>query len=243
MVAAIAGRTVTLSKALDFDHLAQRDPDGNVVLLPRVANLTRNVVVQSENPGGTPGHVADVGHGAMWDVRYAEQNGLGRTRAEHIDSTTADPVHIGTNQVGRYNEHHHHAMGLGSASVGNVYRGGGPKTGKWGLALHGTHDARLERNIAIDFRGAGFVTEDGYEVRNVFRQNFGAYNLNPAMLTANPDVALLTQALRWAQRAGHRRRVRVVPRPEEHLRRQRVLGQRDRHQPVQHRDRGGRLSQ
>jgi hypothetical protein len=188
-VAAIAGRTVTLSKALDFDHLAQRDPDGNVVLLPRVANLTRNIVIRSESPAGTPGHVADVGHGAMWDVRYAAFSGLGRTRAETIDSTVADPAHIGTNQVGRYNEHHHHAMGLGSASVGNVYRGDGPKTGKWAISIHGTHDSLIARNVAIDFIGAGFVTEDGYEVRNVFRQNFGAYNINPTQLTANPRGA------------------------------------------------------
>lgn len=188
-VTAISGRTVTFSPALGFDHLAQRDPDGNVVLLPRVANLTRNVVIRSENTTGVPGHVADVGHGAMWNVYYTAASGLGRTRAERLDSTIADPAHIGTNQVGRYNEHHHHAMGLGSASVGNVYRGGGPKTAKWAMSVHGTHDALIERNVAIDFLGAGFVTEDGYEVRNVFRQNFGAYNVNPAMLTANPDVA------------------------------------------------------
>ena len=37
-IAGISGATVTLSKPLDFEHNAIRDPDGNVVLLPRVAN-------------------------------------------------------------------------------------------------------------------------------------------------------------------------------------------------------------
>lgn len=189
-VAGINGSVITLSKGADFDHLAQRNPDGGAVLMPRIANMTRNIVIRSEDPTGTPGHVADVGHGAMWDVRYTRQEGLGRTRAETLNNTVADPIHIGTNQVGRYNEHHHHAMGLGSASVGNVYVGGGPKTGKWAISVHGTHDSLIDRNIADKFLGAGFVTEDGYEVRNVFRQNFGMYNHNPTNYATNPDVAL-----------------------------------------------------
>lgn len=189
-VAGVSGRTITLSKGFDFDHLAQRDPDGGVILLPRIANLTRNITIRSEDPNGTPGHVADVGHGAMWDVRYIASIGLGRTRAETLDNTVAEPFHIGLNQVGRYNQHEHHAMGFGSASVGNVYIGGGPKTAKWGMSVHGTHDALITRNIFIGFIGSGFVTEDGYEVRNVFKQNFGAYNTNLSLIATNPDQAL-----------------------------------------------------
>ena len=84
-IAAIDGRTVTLSKPLDFEHLVIRDPDGGVVLLPRVANLTRNIVVRSETQSpetGTPGHTADIGDHATWDVRYNELVGLGRTRGD-----------------------------------------------------------------------------------------------------------------------------------------------------------------
>jgi hypothetical protein len=176
-VAAIAGRTITLSKPLDFEHLAQRDPDGAVILNPRVANLTRNIVIRSENPKGTPGHTADVGHDAMWDVRDNALVGLGRTRAQPLDSARLADAHVGTNQIGRYADHHHHAMGFGSLSIGNVLRGAGITGGKWGLAIHGTHDATIEDNIAIDFAGAGFITEDGYETRNAFRHNFAAYVL------------------------------------------------------------------
>jgi hypothetical protein len=38
--------------------------------------------------------------------------------------------------------------------------------------------------VAVDFPGAGFVTEDGYEVRNVFRRNFAAY------IGGDPNYAL-----------------------------------------------------
>jgi hypothetical protein len=48
-IAAIAGAVVTLSKGLDFTHPNILKPDGTVVLRPRVANLTRNIVIRSEN--------------------------------------------------------------------------------------------------------------------------------------------------------------------------------------------------
>ena len=134
-IASISGRTVTLSKPLDFAHLAQTDPDGAVVLWPRIANLTRNVVVRSENPAGTRGHTVDVGHEATWKIAYNELSGLGRTKAEPIDDTSADRSHIGRNPKGRYTEHHHHAHGLGSMSVGNVLRGSGQVVGKWGVVV------------------------------------------------------------------------------------------------------------
>jgi hypothetical protein len=174
---AISGRTVTLSKPLDFEHLAQVDPNGVQVGAAYVANLTRNIVIRSENPDGTRGHTANVGHEAIWTVAYNQFSGLGRTRGETLDSTNADLTHIGTNQAGRYTDHEHHAHGFASRSIGNVLRGSKPSLiGKWGHVVHGTHDALIERNIALDFYGAGFVTEDGYEVRNVFRKNFSAYN-------------------------------------------------------------------
>ena len=82
----------------------------------------------------------------------------------------------GTNQRGKYAEHHHHVQSAAdSADVGNVYIG--HPRGKWGLVVHVTSDTLVEQNIAVDFPGAAFVTEDGYEVRNVFRQNFAAYSL------------------------------------------------------------------
>ena len=170
-ISGITGTQLSLSKPLDFAHENITDPQGVVVLHPRVANLTRNITIRSENPTGTRGHTADVGHAASWDIRYNQFMGLGRTVNVTLDDTVLGK-HIGTNQRGKYTEHHHHAgSSVGSADVGNVYRGN-PAGGKWGLVVHGTSDTVIERNIAIDFPGAGFVTEDGYEVRNTFRNNF-----------------------------------------------------------------------
>jgi hypothetical protein len=180
-IASIDGTKLTLSKPLDFAHDEITDPNGVLVLRPRVANLTRNIVIRSENPDGTRGHTADVGRRASWDIRYNQLLGLGRTRRIPLDDTVLGS-HLGLNQRGKYAEHHHHVQSAPTCSdVGNVYNGLGG--GKWGLVTHDTSDTLIERNIAVDFPGAGFITEDGYEVRNIFRSNFAAYNLGR---TTNP---------------------------------------------------------
>ena len=174
-IAAIDGVQLTLSKPLDFAHDNIADPNGVVVLRPRVANLTRNIVIHSENVDGTRGHTADIGRKASWDIRYNQLVGLGRTQRVKLDDTVLGQ-HVGTNQRGKYAEHKHHVQSApGSADVGNVYIG--PPAGKWGLVIHQTSDTLVERNVAVDFPGAGFITEDGYEVRNTFRNNLAAYSL------------------------------------------------------------------
>jgi hypothetical protein len=173
-IAAIEGNTITLSKALDYEHKVIRDFDGNVVLKPRVANITRNIVVRSENANGTPGHFANIGHLATWDIRYAAFRDLGRTKSIPLDQTSVDRSHIGTNQPGRYAVHFHHAQGYQSKLIGNAVIGH-PAGAKWGVVIHQTSDAVVQQNVVIDFPGSGIVTEDGPEVRNVIRQNFVAY--------------------------------------------------------------------
>jgi len=177
-IVSIDGTLLNLSKPLDFEHDNIADPNGVVVLRPRVANLTRNIVIRSEDSEGTRGHTADVGRKASWDIRYNQLVGLGRTARAPFDDTVLGR-HVGTNQRGKYAEHKHHVQSApGSADVGNVYIA--PAAGKWGLVIHQTSDVLVERNIAVDFPGAGFVTEDGYEVRNKFRSNFAAYSLGPS---------------------------------------------------------------
>lgn len=181
-ITGISGQVVTLSKSLDFDHANIIKPDGNTVLSPRVLNLTRNIVITSENPTGTRGHTADIGHDASWDVEYIEESSMGRTLNIPIDDTTADSsgniTHIGTNVKAKYNDHDHHVMmGNGSIKQGLVLRGNGPTSGKWGMVVHASHFTNNVDNIAIDFAGAGFITEDGYEYGNIFKHNIAAYNL------------------------------------------------------------------
>ncbi len=195
LVKAIKGRNITLSKPLDFEHLEQwtpptTDQDGKTIAdpticgYPYIANLTRNVNLTSENPNGTRGHTANIGPDSMWCICYNRFSGLGRTRGEKLDNTSPDGVsHIGTNQIAKYTDHAHHAMGYDAVSkmqskyIGNVRIGAGPDTpiAKWGLSIHMTHDALIERDVFVGFYGAGCVTEDGGEVRNVFRRNLAMY--------------------------------------------------------------------
>jgi hypothetical protein len=177
-IASIAGSVITLSKPLDFAHPNIVDMDGVLVLRPRVANLTRNIVIRSENANGTPGHTADIGHGSSWDIRANQFVELGRTTIDPLDDTVLGS-HVGTNQRGKYAEHHHHAESSpGSADVDNTYIGRGGNIGaKWGVVLHNTSDTLIEGDIVTDFPGACYSTEDGYEVRNVFRKNMAAYCL------------------------------------------------------------------
>ena len=58
------GMSITVTAPLAFDHRGARDASGaptvvgGVALLPHVGNLTRNVIVRSENPSGTRGHTS-----------------------------------------------------------------------------------------------------------------------------------------------------------------------------------------
>ena len=86
-ISAISGSQVTLSQALTYNHKGGRASDGTLDFLPHVGNLSRTVVVRSENPAGTRGHGlfsqrADV------DIRYVAWRNMGRTTTQPLDSTT-----------------------------------------------------------------------------------------------------------------------------------------------------------
>lgn len=181
-IAAIAGNQITLDKPLDFEHLAVRDPNGNVRLMPYVANVTRNIVIRSENPDGTRGHTVQLQQSEA-DVRYASFLGLGRTLASPLGNAVVrsdGAVAPGSNQVARYAWHWHHvhpdhnSLPLehphGGHLVGNYFDGS--DVGKWGIVIHGTSDMHVASNITNRFTGAGIVTEDGNEFRNVIEGNF-----------------------------------------------------------------------
>ena len=72
------GRTLTLNSALQHDHLGARDLNNVLDFLPHVGNLARNVIVRSEDPAGTRGHMLGI-HKADVDIRYALFRDLGRT--------------------------------------------------------------------------------------------------------------------------------------------------------------------
>ena len=166
------GRTITLTSALQYDHLGARDLNGVLDFLPHVGNLTRNVIVRSESATGTRGHTIAT-HMANIDIRYVLFKDLGRT--------TYLPLNTTTNRIGRYPVHMHHlsgplptpANGYQFSFVGNAIDGGSVETKfKWGLAVHGTHYGLIQDNVVYNYNGASIATEDGSESFNVFDHNF-----------------------------------------------------------------------
>ena len=88
-IAAISGTQVTLKSALKFDHKGARNGDDKLEFLPHVGNLSRNVVVRSENPAGTRGHMIFMSRSEI-DLRYVEVREMGRTKLGVLDNTEFD---------------------------------------------------------------------------------------------------------------------------------------------------------
>ncbi len=156
------------------------------MFLPHVADLSRNVVIASQNPLGTRGHALFTDRADV-DVRYAHFDRMGRTTTSApVDSTTYDAtgnaIHIGTNQIGRYALHAHHLFGPSTpradgyqfSFVGNALDGGTADTEsqKWGIDVHGSHYGLIQANVVYNASGAGIATEDGSESYNLFDGNF-----------------------------------------------------------------------
>ena len=178
-VAAISGSTITVSDPLAYDHRGARDGAGAIEFLPHVGNVSRNVIVRSENPSGTRGHVIFVTRADV-DIRYVLFKGLGRTRMGVLDNAeyAADGtlLHTGTNQIGRYPLHFHHTFGPRTPQVnGHQFTAIGnaiDDASKWGITVHNSHYGLIQDNVVYNSRGAGIAAEDGTESFNVFDHNF-----------------------------------------------------------------------
>jgi hypothetical protein len=170
------GRVLTIAPALKFDHLGARNGDGRVEFLPHVGNLSRNVVVRSEAPIGTPG--ATLGHTMLTaradvDVRYVHFRDLGRTTIDKLDDTA--------NHIGRYALHAHHLIGPTKTPanghqftlIGNAVDGSTSRHRlKWGLVIHDSHYGLIQGNVVYNWAGSAVMFEDGSESFNVLDGNF-----------------------------------------------------------------------
>ena len=178
-IAAVSGNQVTLSLPLQHDHNGARTPDGALAFLPHVGNLSRNVIVRSENPNGVRGHMIFMARADV-DLRYVEVREMGRTRMGVLDSSEFDAAnhvtHFGTNQIGRYAIHFHHdfgpkatpADGYQFTLIGNSV----DSAPKWGITIHDSSYGLIQDNVVYNTRGAGIVAEDGTESFNLFDHNF-----------------------------------------------------------------------
>jgi len=178
-IALVTGRQITLESALQHDHPGARTPDGTLEFLPHVGNLTRNVLIRSENPEGARGHTIFMAR-ANVDIRYVAVQGMGRTKMGPLDNTIFDGdghmIHAGENQIGRYAIHFHHYFGPTTTPedgyqftlIGNAVDG----APKWGVTVHNSHYGLVQDNVVYNTGGAGIATEDGTEAFNVFEHNF-----------------------------------------------------------------------
>ncbi|MBO6934770.1 MAG: G8 domain-containing protein [Deltaproteobacteria bacterium] len=145
----IDGAQLRLDSSLAYDHDA---PAGHE-LHSYVANLSRNIVFESENPAGVRGHFM-IMHSDAAMVRFASFVEMGRTSR----SLPAG----GENVLGRYPLHVHRSGTAGRSTVvfdSNVIQGGPG----WGIVHHDSV-AAVNHNVVFDVAGSGIVAEAGSEV-------------------------------------------------------------------------------
>ncbi len=176
-ITAINGSTVTLDQPLALDHVP---PKADLNLW--VANLTRNIRIESENTGDVSrrGHIMFM-HNNNVTLNYAGFYGLGRTdKREELDDwyyNFADvpgndgpsPIHFTAEQGpannirGRYALHVHRA-GTDPNSTPVIFKGSVVQDSPgWGFVNHSSNVNMID-NVSYAIQGAGFYTEAGDEI-------------------------------------------------------------------------------
>lgn len=145
LVKAIDGTRVTLDRPLEFDHTGVEPYRGEI------ANLSRNVVVESADPAKARGHTM-YHRGSAGSIAYAEFRHLGMPGV-----------------LGRYSLHYH--------LVGDTMRGASVvgasiwDSGNRWITIHGTNYLVVRDCVGYQSEGHGFFLEDGTEVYNVLDRN------------------------------------------------------------------------
>jgi hypothetical protein len=147
-IKAIDGTCLVLDRPLAFDHRGEGEYRGEV------ANLSRNVVVESADPGAR-GHTMYHRHSAG-AISYAEFRRLGKEGV-----------------LGRYSLHFHLVRDTmrGSYVLGaSIWDSGN----RW-LTIHGTNYLVVRDCVGYRSVGHGFFLEDGTEVFNVLDRNLAVH--------------------------------------------------------------------
>jgi hypothetical protein len=151
-ITAVDDQMLTLDKPLGYDHTAEGEFRGEV------ADLSRNVVIESANPAGVRGHTM-YHRGLTGSVSYAEFRHLGK---------------LGT--LGRYSLHFHQAGDTmrGTSVVGcSIW----DSANHW-ITVHGTNFLVVRDCVGYGASGHGFFLEDGTEEYNVFDRNLAVQALH-----------------------------------------------------------------
>jgi uncharacterized protein (TIGR03067 family) len=144
-IKAIDGDRLTLDAPLDYPHLGEGDYRGEV------ANLSRNVIVESADPAKARGHTMYHKHSAG-AISYAEFRHLGK---EGVLGKYPIHVHLaGETMRGGY------VLGASVWDSGN----------RW-VTVHGTNYFIVRDCVGYQSVGHGYFLEDGTEAYNVFDRN------------------------------------------------------------------------
>jgi hypothetical protein len=145
VVVSIEGTKLTLDQPLKMSHRGEGDYRGEV------ANLSRNIVIESADPDGVRGHTM-YHKGSAGSLAYTEFRHLGKK-----------------NVLGRYSLHFHLLRDTmrGSSVVGNSIW---DSHNRW-LTIHGTDYLVVRDNVGYKSVGHGYFLEDGTEVYNVLDRN------------------------------------------------------------------------
>jgi len=145
VITAVEGNVIKFADTLEYVHLGEGDTRGEV------ANLSRNVIVESADPAGERGHTMYHRY-SQGSISYAEFRHLGKKDV-----------------LGRYSLHFH--------LIGNTMRGSyvigasiHDSHNRW-LTIHGTNYLVARDNVGYGSIGHGFFLEDGTEVYNVLDRN------------------------------------------------------------------------
>ena len=145
LIKAITGATLTLDQPLKHDHLGDGEYRGEV------ANLSRNVTVESADPATARGHTM-YHRGSAGSISYAEFRHLGKEGV-----------------LGRYSLHFHLVRDTmrGSSVIGaSIWDSGN----RW-ITIHGSNHLIVRDCVGYHSVGHGFFLEDGTEVFNVLDRN------------------------------------------------------------------------
>lgn len=195
-ISAISGDTVTIASPLVRDHKAPAQASDLEV---HVANLSRNIIISSENPsvqaiGGDPyrkprGHMMFMHHLNV-ELKYVEANSIGRTDKSivlddwDVEGLPEQPQTLprvpngNKNPRGRYSFHVHRG-GKSPTLAPAVFEGCVVNNDPgWGFV---NHSSRVDfiRNVSYNVLGSAFCTESGDETGS-FIENIALRTYNPA---------------------------------------------------------------
>jgi hypothetical protein len=145
IIAANHGDRLAIERPAAFDHVCAGAYRGDV------ANLSRNVVVESADPDGERGHTM-YHYGSSGGISYAEFRRLGKRGV-----------------LGRYTVHFHRLRDSmrGTSVVGaSIW----DSHNRW-ITVHGTDYLVVRDCVGYNSVGHGYFLEDGTEVFNVFDRN------------------------------------------------------------------------